>query len=168
MSGATTAPIGAPTATFTTSLSGKGGVKITFTHDYTTTTAGSNGTSTVRYQLTNCLGCHSQAGLNVQANNGAGYLTLTNWAGTGKFKTTASTIYAASYNHKVPTTITYNGTKVTYSASATIQSCLPCHANEFTQGHSSCSAPKVMNDCVRCHTAGSWGNPSGSRSDACR
>lgn len=169
MTGSTSVPLGAPITVMTTSYAGKGGVPVQFTHDYTSTTAGSNATTTVRYQLTNCLGCHSQAGLNVQANNGMGYKTTTAWVGSGDFKTqSTSTLYAAAYNHKIPSVISYNGTTVTYSTSSTITACMPCHNNEFTQGHSSCTLPKQMTDCVRCHTAGSWSNPSGQKSDACR
>lgn len=153
--GSTTPPLGMPATVINSGHTGKYSKVITFAHRFTSTSAGSAGTSTVTYNMTVCLGCHNAAATKAMANNGAGYLSASAWVGTGTF------------NHRIPTAVSFNGTSTTVNASASIQSCIPCHANEALSGtkhNLNCVAPKAPTDCVQCHrTGGSWSDSKGGR-----
>jgi hypothetical protein len=151
--GSTTPPIGRPATVINSGRIGKFSKTITFAHNFTSTSAGSAGTSTVTYAMNVCLGCHTSAATKAMANNGAGYLDTKAWVGSGAF------------NHSIPTTVSFNGTTTTINTSTSIQSCLPCHANEALSGtkhNLNCLAPKSPTDCVQCHrTGGSWNDSKG-------
>lgn len=153
--GSTVAPIGMPNTVINSGDLGKYSKVITFAHKFTSNTAGTAGTSTVTYTMNVCLGCHNAAAVKAAANNGAGYLDTKAWVGTGTF------------NHKLPSTVTFNGTTTTVNASAAIQSCLPCHSNEALSGtkhNLNCVPPMAPSDCVQCHrNGGSWSDQKGGR-----
>jgi hypothetical protein len=142
-----------PTTVINSGSTGRYSKTINYAHTFTSTSAGSAGTSTVTYTMTDCLGCHTGAATKAMANNGAGYLDTKAWVGTGTF------------NHRIPSSVSFNGTTATVNASAPIQSCLPCHANEALSGtkhNLNCAAPKSPTDCVQCHrTGGSWNDSKG-------
>lgn len=152
--GSTVPPVGAPATVINSGQTGDNGKIITFAHNFTSKTAGSAGTSTVTYSMNVCLGCHTAAATKAMANNGAGYLDPNGWVRTGTF------------NHRIPSAVSFNGTTTTVNASATIQSCLPCHANEALSGtkhNLTCAPPKLPSDCVQCHRAGNWDAIKGGR-----
>lgn len=151
-SGSTIPPLGMPT-TVLKAVTNAGGTKtnIDFAHAYTSTTAGTNGASTVTYNLTNCLGCHTKAATNAELNNGQGYLTATAWVNTGVFS-----------NHIIPATVNNATTPATVTG-AKITSCIPCHLTEGQTKHCGGSKTTYPPDCVRCHkTAGSWNDSGGN------
>ncbi|MGZ3803964.1 MAG: cytochrome c3 family protein [Pseudobdellovibrionaceae bacterium] len=157
--GSTTPPLGSPATVINSGQTGLYSKTITFAHGFTSTSAGSTGTSTVTYQMSICLACHTAAATKAMANNGAGYLNSTAWAGTGTF------------NHQIASSVTFNGTSTTVTASAPMQSCLPCHANEALSGthhNLNCTAPKSPTDCVQCHTTGGSWNISKGGGPVCK
>lgn len=151
--GSTTPPIGRPATIINSGNTGQFSKVINFAHNFTSTSAGSTGTSTVTYSMNVCLGCHTGAATKAMLNNGMGYLDTTAWVGSGTF------------NHKIPSSVSFNGSTTTINSSASIKSCLPCHANEALAGTKhklNCVAPSMPTDCVQCHsTGGTWDTTKG-------